>query len=438
MDPPYRDNDRSAFKRGVYREHFERLLTDVEAGLIDVVLVWRFDRLSRDPLQLERLVAASLAHGVRCESMTEHVDWRNPRKAWSAIRRHVLDAEDESIVKSERVSRAHEEIAEEGRVSGGGLRPFGYEADRTTVRLDEAKLIKDAAERVLGGDSLRAIVSDWRVDGVATVTGATWSSTTLKRLLTSARLSGQREHHGVIVATAVWPKILEPEQTEALRAVLRDPQRNRHAGVVVRSYLLTGFLVCARCQVKMTSRPTGRGKRRYVCTKDRGGCDRNGISADGLDDLIRDAVLLRLDSDAVHEALSGDRDAVDRTALLASLHEDEEALKALAHDHYVARPPLIGRAEFVAARAAIDRRMAGVRKALERAASTSALAGLPRGQEALRAEWDRRGLDGRRSLIEAVLETIEVAPTQRADNRFNPERVMPPHGPRWRDRTVER
>lgn len=416
------------------RPDFERLLADVQAGLIDAALVWRFDRLSRDPVQLERLITACLANDVRCESMTEHVDWRNPRRAWSAIRRHVLDAEEESLVKSERVTRGHLEIAEEGRVSGGGIRPFGYEADRVTLRPAEAVLIREAASRVLAGDSLRAVVQDWRARGVATVTGAPWSSTTLKRLLTSARISGQREHHGAIVAEAVWPAVITRVETEQLRAILRDPHRNRHAGVVVRSYLLTGFVVCARCQVKMTSRPTARGKRRYVCTRDRGGCDRNGISAERLDELIRDVVLLRLNAPAVIDALTGDDGADQRQVLLASLREDTAALEQLARDHYAARPPLIGRAEFMAARTGIGDRMATTQKALERAASTSALRSLPLGQEALREDWERRGLDGRRALIGAVLEAIRVAPTTRTDNRFNPERVMPPCGPVWRDR----
>src|SRR5689334_8175069 len=55
----YEDNDTSAFKRGVKRPAFERLLIDLTAGDIDAVLVWRTDRLARQPRDLERFIDAA-------------------------------------------------------------------------------------------------------------------------------------------------------------------------------------------------------------------------------------------------------------------------------------------------------------------------------------------------------------------------------------------
>lgn len=211
---------------------------------------------------------------------------------------------------------------------------------------------------------LRAVVRDWRTAGVATVTGAAWSSTTLKRALCSARLSGQREHHGQIVADAVWPAIIAPDQTERLRALLRDPDRNRVAGVVARSYLLTGFVWCGRCEVPMTTRPTQRGKRRYVCVRDRGGCDRNGIAAEPLKKLMSEAVLLRLSYPAVYGALTAGDEPDNRAELLASLREDAASLEQLARDHFVDR--VVSRDQFLAATRALEERRGQTQRALER------------------------------------------------------------------------
>ncbi len=109
-------------------------------------------------------------------------------------------AKKESDDKSRRIRRKHEELAQAGRVSGGGTRPYGYETDRRTLRPDEAAIIRECAQRALAGDSLRALCLDLNDRDVPTVTGTPWKSQTLKRILTSARISGQRDHHREIVA----------------------------------------------------------------------------------------------------------------------------------------------------------------------------------------------------------------------------------------------
>ena len=109
-------------------------------------------------------------------------------------------ARKESDDKSRRIRRKHEELAQAGRVSGGGTRPYGYETDRRTLRPDEAAIIRECAKRALAGDSLRSLCLDLNERGVPTVDRHRWKSQTLKRMLISARISGQREHHGEIVA----------------------------------------------------------------------------------------------------------------------------------------------------------------------------------------------------------------------------------------------
>jgi hypothetical protein len=83
-----------------------------------------------------------------------------------------------SAIRSQRVKDAMERVASEGKRTGGGPRPFGYkiirqdlgEAGRRRWRIDqeelepaEAEAIKEAAARVLRGESLRSIAMD---DGV--------------------------------------------------------------------------------------------------------------------------------------------------------------------------------------------------------------------------------------------------------------------------------
>jgi site-specific DNA recombinase len=95
---------------------------------------------------------------------------------------------------------------------------------------------------VLAGDSLRSICADLNERGVVSATGRRWSSQTLRRMLMSGRISGQREHHGEIVTTAEWDAIITPAETERLRAKLADPDRRTNRSA---RYLLARLLRCS-------------------------------------------------------------------------------------------------------------------------------------------------------------------------------------------------
>ena len=86
--------------------------------------------------------------------------------------------------------------------------PYGYEDDKLTVRESEAFVIRECAAPLLAGEALRSICADLNDRGVPTSTGGQWQAQTLRRMLRSARISGQREHKGEIVAEAEWPAII--------------------------------------------------------------------------------------------------------------------------------------------------------------------------------------------------------------------------------------
>src|SRR5919206_574604 len=52
----YQDNDVSAFKENIVRPAFERLLADLESGVLDGVVVYDQDRFVRQPSDLERAI----------------------------------------------------------------------------------------------------------------------------------------------------------------------------------------------------------------------------------------------------------------------------------------------------------------------------------------------------------------------------------------------
>ena len=64
MAGEYVDNDLSAYT-GKHRPEYERMLADLADGLVDAVLVYNIDRLTRRPAELEQFHEAVDRAGVR-------------------------------------------------------------------------------------------------------------------------------------------------------------------------------------------------------------------------------------------------------------------------------------------------------------------------------------------------------------------------------------
>lgn len=418
----YVDNDISAFS-GKERPAYRRLLSDVAAGAVDGLIVWHPDRLHRSPLELEEFISLVESTGAHIQSVTAgERDLTTPSgrlhaRIEGAVARH------ESEHKSERIRRKHLELAENGAVSGGGRRPFGYESDRLTVRPDEAEHIRRAAADVLAGASVRSIAARWNGEGVDSVTGASWSPTTVKRLLCSGRIAGQREHHGRVSAVAAWPAIISPSESARLRSLLNDQKRQKGGGGTARTYLLTGFVCCGRCGARLTARAVIRKGHRYprfTCAIDRGGCNRVGIAAAPLDQLITEAVFHRLDGPELARAVARRAEAEDGTAALEmAIEEDQAALEELTRDRYVERT--LTAAMFAAARAPLERRLSEAQARLAAVALTSSVE-LPSGG-ILRTRWPDLDLEKRRVVLGQIVDSIVISPTTRANNKFDPRRV---------------
>jgi site-specific DNA recombinase len=71
----YVDERSSAYRPGVRRRNFERLMGDVEAGVIDTVVVYRLDRLTRSASDFYENIWNRLnTHGAEFVSVNEGFD----------------------------------------------------------------------------------------------------------------------------------------------------------------------------------------------------------------------------------------------------------------------------------------------------------------------------------------------------------------------------
>ena len=416
----YVDSDISAYG-GKRRPEYLRMLEEIEAGVVEAVVVYHADRLHRHPRELEDFIDLCQRHKTRLATVTGETDLAT-HDGQLIARIQGAVARKESDDKSRRIRRKHEELAQAGRVSGGGTRPFGYEADKRTLRPDETATIRDCVRRVLAGDSLRSLCTDLNRDGVRTVTGRQWSPQTLRRLLLSARISGQREHKGEIVAKAEWPAIITPAETQRLRAKLQDPDRRTNRSA--RRYLLARLLRCGNCGSRLYSRPRENGSRRYVCASGPGfgGCGKLTIVAEPLEQFILEAVLHRLDSTELPKALNGSAADPAGSEWQAEIERAQAKLDELAA---LWAEGEIGRNEWLTARRPIEKRLDTAKKRLAAINRTTTITPHLGNSDELREHWEEMTLSRQEQIVAALLEHVVVGPGRRGFNRFDRSRLQP-------------
>ncbi len=369
----YVDNDVSAYS-GRRGPEYERMLTDLADGNRDAVIVYHVDRLTRRPIELEQFLDVLTAAKVRHVRFVAGGDLDVSNGDGLMVLRMLLAvAANESATKSRRVKRKMLQNAEAGLPHGGFRRPFGYANDKITIRPDEAQTIRMLAGRYLAGESLRSLATWLDEQSIPTVSGTPWRTPTLRALLASGRIAGLRDHQGQVIGQAVWEPIIT-EQTRA-RILSRMAEQTTSGRRSPRRYLLSGLLRCHKCGHTMFS-AARKDTRRYVCASgpDHDGCGGTMIVANPVEVLIVAAVLFRLDTPELADALAGRAGADARTSALSqALAEDQLQLTELT-GLYAAKN--ISAREWMDARTPIQARIDRTEQALARATRSDALAGL--------------------------------------------------------------
>ncbi|MEO9237802.1 MAG: recombinase family protein [Jatrophihabitantaceae bacterium] len=417
----YVDNDVSAYS-GKTRPAYRRMLADLAAGDRDAVIVYNLDRLHRRPIELEEFAQLCERAGVTSvATVTADIDLGNDDGLFMA-RMFAAFAAKESGRRSARVRRKMQANAAAGLPHGGSFRPFGYDQTRMTVIEREAEIIRQLADRFLAGESLRSLAA-WLEDSeVATVAGKPWRTTTLKTVLWSGRIAGLREHQGIIVGPAAWPAIISEEQHRRIRALMQ--QKSSSGRRAPRRYALSGLLRCGKCGNSLYSAARGE-RRRYVCLSgpDHGGCGRLTVVAEPVEELIAKAVLFRLDTPELADALTGrSRQDETLTAVTTGLVSDRAQLEELAAAY---GDKQISLREWLQARKPIEDRISRAERQLARANDTDALPSLIGNGRELGRAWDSLNLDRQVAIIKARLDHAVIGPGQPGARSLDPARVQP-------------
>jgi DNA invertase Pin-like site-specific DNA recombinase len=417
----YIDNDLSVYS-GKAQPAYQRMLDDLRDGLRDAVIVYHVDRLTRRAVELEDFVTAVDTAKVRqVRFVVGDMDLGTGDGLMIARMLGAMAAH-ESATKSRRVRRKMEQNAVAGLPHGGWHRPFGYDEDKVTVRADEAAVIRTLVARFLAGESLRSLAVWLDSEGVRTVSGKEWRTPTLRAMLTSGRIAGLREHRGVVVGSGIWEPIIS--EHDHRRVLTRMAERKVTGRRTPQRYLLSGLLRCGKCGNVLYSSPR-KTTRRNVCLSgpDHGGCGQLAVVADPLERLIADAVIYRLDTPALADALAGKAAKDEQGAAVAErLSADQAQLDELAQVYAAGD---ITMREWISARKPIQERVRDAERRLSRATRTDALHGLVGNGDALRTQWAGLNLDRQHAIVCAILDHAVIAPGTHGARALDRDRVQP-------------
>ena len=440
------------------RTEWERLLQAIEAGEFDAVIFYMEDRSSRHVLFAAEFFQACRKAGLSKVLLPSYeYDLEDPEDV-ARFYGEVLAAQREVAKMSKRMRRVRREEAENGQPNTGGNRAFGTRGWRRVRDEDgnwrtvpavsqaqaarERDMIREAAQRIAAGDSLRGIVGDWNRQGIASATGGRWGTRPLRQMLLSPRLVGYRVHHGEIVRDGdgqpirngeIQP-ILDPATWEAVAAVLTDPARTVTAVGRAPSYLLTGLVFCGRCGARMGG-VRRRGRTSYRCPgpADGGGSCLQRHAAD-VERLIERALFAAVEGPEWDEE-AAERPKDDPTRphyeALARLTADLDVLDGMLAEAELAErqggKPSPSSATLRRQLAEREAERETHQAAVGRLQTGRVVAAIPRN---LRDVWPDMSLDRRRAILKAMLRLppegkgIVIHPQGRG-RKFDPEAIEP-------------
>lgn len=267
------------------REEFFRLIEAVKDGAVDVIVVYKLNRIFRNSYESQKYRKLFRKHGVKLMSVTEMIDEdTSSGRLTTNILSDIDQYQSETI--SDHVKSSMREMARQGYFTGGTV-PFGYtlEIHKNGSKIrkkyiedaDESQIVRDIFEFYADGHSLRHIQEYLQEKEIKTRRGKDFGITTIARMLANDFYIGTLRYKttgydDVVMENAVpaivpmhlWHAVQERKKANKLV----EPRKRKAL------YSLTGKIECALCGEHFFGMRSGswqRGKyfeyQYYVCSK---------------------------------------------------------------------------------------------------------------------------------------------------------------------------
>ena len=229
------------------RPELKRLISDVKSGLIDVVLVYKLDRLSRSQKDTLYLIEDVFnPHGVDFISQNENLDTSTALgRAMLGILSAFAQLERENI--RERTRMGMKERVKGGLWMGGGRTPFGYDYDKergVLVPSKDADTVRKIYDLYLEGHSTAKI---------SHMLGLKYEKLAIQILMRKSN-AGYIVYNGEEYLGKHEP-IVSLETYQRAMDFMMERSTSKVSGG---RYLFTGLIYCGKCGAKMRYQKWGR------------------------------------------------------------------------------------------------------------------------------------------------------------------------------------
>jgi site-specific DNA recombinase len=266
------------------RPALQRLLADVQGGRIDIIVVYKVDRLTRSLADFARLVEIFDAQGVSFVSVTQQF---NTTSSMGRLTLNVLlsFAQFEREVTGERIRDKIAASKKKGMWMGG-IVPLGYDASERTLVINsaEAETVRCIFALYRGLGSVRRVKEEADRLGLSTKRSTTaggierggkpFSRGHIYNLLSNPIYIGEIAHKGQPYP-GQHPALIDADTWAAVRDQLAANARNhRRKAHATEPSLLAGVLVDARGERLTASHAVKKGRRYRYYVSTAAGTDR--------------------------------------------------------------------------------------------------------------------------------------------------------------------
>lgn len=255
------------------RPGLKRLLKDIQAGKIDIVVVYKIDRLSRSLADFAKMVEVFDNHMVSFSSVTQQI---NSATSMGRLMLNVLlsFAQFEREVTGERIRDKIAASKRKGMWMGGSV-PLGYRVENRALHIEpqEAELVQRIFEQYIAEKSTTKIVKELNEQGIQTKRKKAFCKQSIYKILHNRTYIGEISHKGESFP-AQHEGLIDPITWERTHAILSQDSRQRCKNTWEKKnrndFLLRGIAYTQEGDLLIpmaTKKPNGKVYRYYVINK---------------------------------------------------------------------------------------------------------------------------------------------------------------------------